>query len=84
MRKALLLWLSVVIGLLTGTYGCGSMAKQMSAGETLYRSKCSSCHNVISPARHDKEQWQFYVDKYGENMTGGEKQRVLDYLANPE
>ena len=83
MRKVLLLWLSGVMALLAGICGCVSMVKQMSAGERLYRSKCSSCHNVISPGGHDEEQWRFYIDKYGQNMTDGEKQTVLDYLASP-
>jgi len=57
------------------------MAKPMDAGEIMYGRKCSSCHNLIEPSRFDKEQWKYYVDKYGKKMTNEEKQLLLDYLA---
>ena len=72
------------IGLIILVHGCGNIAKKMSAGEVLYRAKCSSCHNIIAPSRHDKELWRLYIDKYGEKMTAEEKQTVLRYLADSE
>ncbi len=56
------------------------MAKPMSDGQVLYLSKCSSCHNIIAPSRYDKEDWQLYLDKYGQKMTDEEKRAVLEYL----
>lgn len=53
----------------------------MDEGAIMYSRKCSSCHNLIEPSRFDKEQWQYYVDKYGKKMTIEEKQLLLDYLA---
>jgi hypothetical protein len=82
MEKKLSLWLLGAIGLLALIYGCQNMAKEMSYGEILYRAKCSSCHNVIEPSRHDKEAWDIYINKYGQKMTAEEKQVVLQYLVD--
>jgi len=65
-------------------YGCAKMAKQMSSGEVLYRSKCSSCHNVIAPSSYGREDWGRYIDKYGQKMTDEEKRAVLGYLVGVE
>ena len=78
------LWLLGIVGLLTAIYGCSSASKNMSSGEVLYRSKCSSCHNTIAPAEHDSESWRLYVNKYGQDMTSGEKEKVLQYLVSPD
>lgn len=56
----------------------------MSDGEKLYRSKCSSCHNIIEPNRHDGETWRKYVEEYGKNMTAKEKLLVMRYLISPD
>ena len=65
-------------------YGCHNMAKPMGKGEIMYSRKCSSCHNLIEPSLFDKEQWQYYVDKYGKKMTNEEKQLLVDYLAGSQ
>ena len=70
------IWLFVLL------QGCGNMAKQMNTSEALYRSKCSSCHNIIAPSRYGKETWRLYIDKYGQKMTDQEKRTVLQYLAD--
>jgi len=62
--------------------GCRSMMVEMSEGEKLYRSKCSSCHNIIEPNRHDEETWHKYVEEYGRKMTVDEKRLVLQYLVD--
>jgi hypothetical protein len=80
--KKLLLCLSGFFGLCLLFHGCHNIAKPMDQGAIMYSRKCSSCHNLIEPNRFDKEQWQFYVDKYGKKMTIEEKQLLLDYLAN--
>ena len=80
MVKKLLLLMLVAIVPLTLIHGCKSMAVQMSDGEKLYGSKCSSCHNIIEPSRHNKETWQKYVEEYGKKMTTEQKQLVLQYL----
>ena len=54
----------------------------MDKGVIMYSKKCSSCHNLIEPSRFNKEQWQYYVYKYGQKMTIGEKRLLLDYLAD--
>ena len=72
------------IGLFILIHGCRIMAVQMSDGEKLYRAKCSSCHNIIEPDRHDRQTWDKYVDEYGRKMTIEEKQLVLDYLAGSD
>ena len=83
-RKQLLFCVFGVVCLLIFVYGCAKMAKPMSDGEALYRSKCSSCHNTIPPSRYDKEDWRGYIDKYGRKMTDEEKRAVLEYLADTE
>ena len=55
---------------------------EMSEGEKLYRSKCSSCHNIIEPNRHKEETWQGYIEEYGKKMTVDEKRLVLQYLVD--
>ena len=84
MEKKLLLWLSGAVGLFMLVYGCHNMATEMSDGEILYRAKCSSCHNIIAPSRYDKEKWHLYIDKYGQKMTDGEKELLLEYLTGSE
>ncbi len=80
MVKKLSLWLLGAIGLLALIYGCRNMAVEMSYGKMLYHAKCSSCHNIIEPSRHDEEIWHKYVDEYGRKMTIEEKRLVLQYL----
>ena len=82
-KKCLFLLLAAIT-LFTSIRGCQSMAIQMSSGEKLYRAKCSSCHNIIGPDRHDEETWRKYVNDYGEKMTIEEKQLVLRYLAGSD
>jgi cytochrome c5 len=65
-------------------YGCHYTLTQMGRGERLYRAKCSGCHTLISPARHDQETWRLYVDKYGKKMSAEEKRIVMEYLADPD
>jgi hypothetical protein len=84
MEEKLLPWLLGVIGLLALVYGCQNIAVEMSRGEMLYNAKCSSCHNLIEPSRHDKKTWDIYVDKYGRKMTDQEKRVVLQYLVDPD
>lgn len=64
-------------------YGCQNMAVvEMSKEQRLYSSKCSSCHSLIAPQRHNKEEWIYYVNKYGQKLklTVEEKQIILEYL----
>ena len=82
MSKNLLLSLFGAICLFMLINGCRNMMVEMSEGEKLYRSKCSSCHNIIEPNRHDKETWQKYVEEYGKKMTIEEKRLVLKYLVD--
>jgi len=84
MGKKSLLLLFGSIGLFMSIHGCQSMAVQMSDGERLYRAKCSSCHNIIEPSRHDRQTWQKYVDEYGRKMTIEEKRLVLQYLVGSD
>jgi len=61
-------------------HGCQNMAAEMSRGQRLYASKCSSCHSLIAPQRHSKDEWIQYVDKYGQKITVEDKQILLEYL----
>ncbi len=60
------------------------MAAEMSEGQVLYHAKCSSCHNIIEPSRHDKETWDIYVSEYGQKMTTEEKRSLLQYLVHAD
>jgi len=80
MDKKLLLWLVGAVGLFALVYGCQNMAAEMSEGQVLYHAKCSSCHNIIEPSRHNKETWDIYLSKYGQKITAEEKQLLLHYL----
>jgi hypothetical protein len=84
MERKLLPCLLGAIGLLALVYGCQNIAVEMSHGKMLYHAKCSSCHNIIEPSRHDKKTWDIYVDKYGRKMTDQEKRAVLQYLVDPD
>lgn len=81
-EKKLLLWLFGSLGLFLLVYGCSDIAKPMDQGAIMYSRKCSSCHNLVEPSRFNKEQWQYYIDKYGKKMTIEEKQLLLDYLTD--
>lgn len=82
--KKMLFLLSCKIGvLLLVIYGCqDTMVVEMSKEQRLYSSKCSSCHSLIAPQRHSKDEWIYYVDKYGQKLklTNKEKQIILEYL----
>ncbi len=84
MKKKLLVWLFVSVGLFMLVYGCHNMVTEMSDSEILYRAKCSSCHNIIAPASFGKEKWHLYIDKYGQKMTDEEKRMVLQYLTDSD
>ena len=61
--------------------GCQYMGVEMSDGERLYRSKCSSCHNIIAASEYDKLTWEKYIDKYDKKLKREEKELMLEYLA---
>ncbi|MHC4175407.1 MAG: hypothetical protein ACYTBX_03095 [Planctomycetota bacterium] len=84
MDKKLLPWLVGAIGLLALIYGCQNIAVEMSYGKMLYHAKCSSCHNIIEPSRHDKETWDIYVSEYGQKLTTEEKRLLLQYLVDAD
>jgi len=69
-----------LIGLFMAAQGCHDMAKQMDPDAALYSRKCSSCHNLILPSRHDPQTCRRYVEKYGQGLTVEEKQRLMYYL----
>ena len=74
--------LRALIGLSTALHGCHDMAKHMEPNAVLYSRKCSSCHNLIEPSRHDAQTWREYVEKYGQNLTVEEKRRLVYYLTS--
>ena len=65
-------------------YSCHNVTNNFSEDEILYKSKCSSCHNLIESTRFDKETWHLYVDRYGQEMNTEEKELLLDYLTGSE
>ncbi len=84
MKKRLWIWLFALLTVLPLFYSCQNVAKNFSKSEILYSGKCSSCHNLIEPARFDKETWRLYIDKYGQEMKDEEKELLLDYLTGGE
>lgn len=80
MSRWFIVSLVLTVGLLVVVEGCQEMAAEMSEGERLYRSKCSSCHSTIEPERFGKEQWREHIDRFGKKMTAEEKDTVLEYL----
>ncbi len=85
MKKKLLVCLFFgVAGLFILIESCHNIATEFSAGEVLYRAKCSSCHNIIKPRSFNEEKWRLHIDKYGEKMTEEEKQTVLKHLISSD
>ncbi|UCG57177.1 MAG: hypothetical protein JSU70_20210 [Phycisphaerales bacterium] len=84
MKKNILISLLLVTGLFLFVNSCGQMMTDMTDAERLYRAKCSSCHAIIEPNRHDEETWRLYVDRYGKKMTDEQKQTVLQHLTGLE
>jgi hypothetical protein len=84
MKKRLYIYFFAFLTTLSILHGCQSLAKDFSASEILYSSKCSACHNLIEPGRFGYETWSVYIEKYGKEMTDKEKQLLLDYLTNYE
>ena len=80
MRKKFIQFALVQAVLVIVAWSCSDLTVNFSDGQALYHAKCSSCHNIIAPDRHNEQQWQFYVEKYGRKMTDKQKQTVMDYL----
>jgi hypothetical protein len=78
--KNFLIGLLAFLGSLFVAYGCSSISQNMSVGQRLYSSKCSSCHILIEPEAFDEETWNEYVNKYGQKMTDEEKELLMNYL----
>lgn len=79
-------WISLTALLIASPlfYSCQNVTRSFSNSETLYASKCSSCHNLIEPDRFDGKTWQRYIDKYGKEMTNEEKSLLLAYLTGSQ
>jgi hypothetical protein len=69
----------IIVLLLNSCYKKGIIPSH-SYGEILYRSKCSSCHNLLSPSEHPYEKFEEYVNKYGKKLSDKEKGEILKYL----
>ena len=85
---AMTLWtIPIVLLCLFLLIGCASSKNllknsETQEGERLYKIKCASCHRLFPPAKHTKEQWKEYVEKYGSkiHLTQDEKNKILEYL----
>lgn len=57
----------------------------MSAGERLYRSKCTSCHRAYSPG--ERKDWPAVIDKMEANrkvhLDAEERAEILSFLQGP-
>ena len=74
-------WPFAIVLIFIWLFGCQNTAVEMSDSQILYSAKCSSCHNLIPPDRHDRPTWSEYIDKYGQKLTAQEKDELLLYLA---
>lgn len=51
-------------------------------GERLYKTRCTDCHRLIAPEMYTQEEWNKFLEKYGEkaNLTDEDKEQIADYL----
>ena len=62
-------------------YGCSAPANlSVSPEQSLYSSKCASCHRLLPPQNHTAAVWRDYVRKYGRQMTETQRLELLNYL----
>lgn len=80
MKKMVLICILGAGAILALLGGCQNNPSQLSPGDMLYRTKCSSCHRLVAPERLDREGWRRYVARYGKKMTAKEREVLLDYL----
>lgn len=70
--------------------GCGTLSSEMGTtsgpgkeeikAETLYKAKCSSCHQLLQVKNYDANKLIKYMNKYGKAMTDEEKQTLTEYF----
>ncbi len=55
---------------------------ESSAGERLYRSKCSACHRAYPPPSRDRASWAAAIAKMAPRakLSEAERARILEYL----
>jgi len=55
---------------------------QLQAGRKLYVQKCGSCHTLVLPEKHTKEEWQHLLDEMQlkASINNIEKEKILLYL----
>ena len=44
-----------------GNCGAGSLPEEGSAGEVMFRNKCTVCHSWPHPKRHNVREWDHYL-----------------------
>jgi len=55
---------------------------QLQAGRKLYVQKCGSCHTLVLPEKHSKQEWQHFLDEMQQkaSINNLEKEQILKYL----
>ena len=69
----------LIIFLMTGLTACTGLKQSIPEPETVeaevYRNKCSTCHGLPDPGRHDVEGWTHFLGL----MEGFMKERNISY-----
>jgi len=60
----------------------GANLEELIQGRKIYVKKCSSCHSLVLPEKHNTEEWKIWLDKMQQksNINAKEKASILKYL----
>jgi cytochrome c5 len=56
---------------------------QLQEGRILYVQKCGSCHTLVLPDKHTKNEWQHFLNEMQQkaSINNTEKEQILRYLS---
>jgi hypothetical protein len=56
---------------------------QLQAGRALYVEKCGSCHALVLPEKHSKQEWKHFLDEMQQkaSINDLQKEQILLYLS---
>ena len=56
---------------------------QLQAGRALYVEKCGSCHALVLPEKHSKQEWKHFLDEMQQkaSINDPQKEQILMYLS---
>jgi len=81
-KKTITIIIFIVISVSISCSSALYSLSQLQAGRKLYVQKCGSCHTLVLPEKHTKEEWQHLLDEMQlkASINNIEKEKILLYL----